>query len=255
MAAIPQYEFEFDVSDEFDPGSRLVVGTANPGMIGLTAVDYLVTHSGATEAGHVTARGLPDITPFTDGTPRHPTRLYTLDEADMTVLLSEVFLPVWVSDQFVDALLSFADAHGIEEVTVAYGVPFPHAPEEHAIFHVATEAYPSDRLEEAGVPPLQGGFFDGVVGELVSRSLDADAPPAGVLVAPAHPPGPDLEGALLMLDAIEALYGIDVDEAELRNRVEELRRHYQELADRMQTLGESESPRSSRDYPEDRMFM
>lgn len=254
MSAIPHFEFAFDVTEEFDPGSRLVVGTANPGMVGLTAVDYLVTHSESAEGGHVRAHGLPDITPFTDGAPRHPTRLYTVDDADVTVLLSEVFLPVAVSEPFVDALLSFAGAHGIEEVTVVHGVPFPHGPEEHAVFHVATPEYPTDRLGEAGASPLRGGFFDGVVGELVSRSLDTDAPPVGVLVTPAHPPGPDLEGALLMLDAIEALYGVTVDEEELRNRAEELRNHYQELADRMQTL-ESEASISSRDYPEDRMFM
>jgi uncharacterized protein len=252
MSAIPT--FEFSVADDVDVGSRLVVGTAHPGMVGLSAVDYLVTHAESTQVGAVTARGLPDITPFTDGRPRYPTRLYTVADADLTVLLSEVFLPVGVGEPFVDGLLSFVDGHGIEEVTVVHGVPFPHGPDEHAVFYVATDGHRTGDLERAGVGPLRGGFFDGAVGELVSRGLDDAAPPVGVLVTPAHPPGPDLDGALLVLEAVSELYRVTVDEAELRQRADELRRHYQELADRMQSLAESELPLSSREYPEDRMF-
>lgn len=251
----PEPRFDFEIDDEFTPGSRLVVGSAYPGMVGLTVADYLVTHTDSTRIGQVTAREFPDIAPFTDGTPRHPSRLYNVADVDVCVLVSELFLPVGISEPFVDALVSFVETHEIEEITVVYGVPFPHGPEEHSVFYVATEGYREEDIGETDIPPLRGGFFDGVVGELVTRGLEASAPPVGVLVTPAHPPGPDLEGALLMLDAVETLYGVDVDGDELRMRAEELRRHYQELADRMQTLGETELPLSSRDYPEDRMFM
>lgn len=252
MVASPS--FEFSVADGFDPGSRLVVGTASPGMVGLTAVDYLVNHAETAQVGHLTVRGLPDIAPFTDGAPRYPLRLYDVADADLTVLLSEVFLPVGVSEPFVDELLAFADAYGVAEITVAYGVPFPHGPEEHGVFYVATEGYRARTVDDPDLPPLQGGFFDGYVGELVIRGLDAGTPPVGVLVTPAHPPGPDLEGALRVLGAIGDLYGIAVDEAELRERAEELRRHYQELADRMQSLSDGDASLSNREYPEDRMF-
>jgi len=140
MAASPLTPaFEFDVAPDAVAGSRLVVGTASPGMVGLSAVDYLVTHADTTQIGQVTARGLPDVTPFSDGTPRYPSRLYSVADVDVTVLLSEVFLPVGVGEPFVDALVDFTDGHGIEEVTVVYGVPFPPGPDEHAAFYVATE--------------------------------------------------------------------------------------------------------------------
>jgi phosphoribosylamine--glycine ligase len=167
----------------------------------------------------------------------------------------EVFVPVSAAEPFADALLSFADGHGVEEVTVVYGVPFPHGPEEHAVYAVATEDYRERTLAGTDIAPLRGGFFDGLVGELLARGLGADAPSVGVLVTPAHPPGPDLEAALLVLDALESIYGVGIDEAELRARVEETRRQYLELADRMGSLGERDLPLSARDYPEDRMFM
>ncbi|ELZ28001.1 hypothetical protein C474_15909 [Halogeometricum pallidum JCM 14848] len=247
--------FEFGVPDDANVGSRLVVGTAFPGMVGLSAVDYLVAHSASTQVGQVTARGLTDITPFTDGTPRYPMRLYDVPDFDMTVLVSELFLPVGVGEPFSDALVAFANEREIEEITVVYGVPFPHGPEEHAVFYVATEEYRARHLDGTDIPPLGGGFFDGFLGELMVRGLGAEAPPVGALVTPAHPPGPDLDAALLVLDAVEKLYGVAIDEAELRQRAEELRRQYQELAERMQTLEDGEHPLSSRDYPEDRMFM
>jgi uncharacterized protein len=224
-------------------------------MVGLTAVDYLVTHAETSQIGHVRAHGLPDVTPFADGVPRHPTRLYDVAGVDATVLLSEVFLPVGAAEPFVDGLLSFVEEAGIEEVTVVYGVPFPHGPDEHAVFSVATDRYRERTLADTGITPLRGGFFDGLVGEVVARGLDEDGPAVGVLVTPSHPPGPDLDAAILVLDAVETLFGVEVDEAELRSRADEIRRQYLELADRIQSLGDADLPLSAREYPEDRMFM
>lgn len=247
--------FEFSVDEGYAAGSRLIAGLANPGMAGLSAVDYLVSNFETTQVGHVSTHDLPDITPFSDGVPRHPIRLYDAPGVDLTIVLSELYLPVGVADPFAEAMIRYANDNGVDEVTVPYGVPFPHGPEEHAVFHVATEDYRERHLGGGEIPPLRGGFFDGVVGELMTRSMEATAPPVGALVTPAHPPGPDLEGALLLLDALEHVYGFEVDETELRHRSDELRRYYQELADRMQALGDGEGSMTGGDYPEDRMFM
>jgi len=241
--------FEFHRSDGTGIDSRLLVGFASPGMASLVAVDHLVSNLEATMAGHVNSPDLPAIAPFSDGTPRRPTRLYDTD-ADLSLLVSEVFLPVGIGDRFADAVVEFADENGVEEITALYGVAYPHGPEEHAVFSVATESYPSERLAENGIAPLRGGFLDGIPGGLLTRGLDQDTPAVGTLVTPAHPPGPDFEGALLLLDAVRNQYGIDVDTAELEERSEEVRRYYQELADRMQAVSEDDG-----DLPEDRMYM
>jgi len=247
--------FEVRARSDVDYGSTLLLGTANPGLAGLTVGDYLVRSTGTEPAGHVRALGLADVTPFTAGEPRHAFRLYPLAGADVTLLASEVFLPVGAAEEFASALLGWADSAGVDEVAVCHGVPYPHGPEEHRVFHVATAGFRDRRLvgpdaAEPVVPPMPGGFLDGVVGELMTAGLE-DETAVGVLVTPTHPPGPDLEAALRFLETLESLYDLSVDPTALRERAEEQRRYFAELANRVESLDRGETS----DYPEDRMFM
>lgn len=248
--------FEIELADGAELGDQLLVGLAGVGVAGLTAADYLVTHVETTQVGHVRSRNLPDITPFTEGQPRHPIRLYEVEDRDLTVLLCEVFLPLGVVDAFADAVLQRAVDEGVTELTVFHGSPFPHREEEHVVFHVATEEYRARHFDADGsVGPLAGGFFDGIVGEFLVRSLDGDAPPTGVLVTPTHLPGPDFEAAIRLLGALEPIFGVTVSEMELRERASEMERYYAELAERIQSLQEGGRSPETGDYANDRMYM
>jgi uncharacterized protein len=76
-----------------------------------------------------------------------------------------------------------------------------------------------------------------------------------VFVTPAHPPGPDVDGALLFLDSIEEAYGLSVDRQPLEELSENIKQHYETLAERMQTVTESEDARADREFYADRMYM
>lgn len=247
--------FDVTVPADRKPGETLVVGLSSVAMAGLTAADYLVRHLESELVGAVVPDGLPAIAPFEAGVPRHHTRIYDVPELPLAVLVGELFLPPWVAQPFAEAVLDWADRAGVEEVVVLHGVPFPHGEQEHAVFSVANDRYRERRLDGSDVPPLAGGVLDGTAGELVTRSLGDDGHAVGVFITPTHPPGPDVDAALLLIEALEATYGIDVDEAELRALSEELKRYYTELADRMETLGQADQPLASRDFPEDRMYM
>lgn len=247
--------FEVEITSEFVPGETLIVGVADIGVAGLTAVDYLTTHVESEQIGHVKTRNLPDITPFSEGKPRRPMRLYSTEDPNLTIFISEVFLPVGVADSLTDTLFDWISTNGLREIAILYGAPFPHAEEEHVVFHVGTDRFREKHFADSDIEPLAGGFFDGVVGELVTRGLDESAPPIGVLVTPAHFPGPDFDGALRLINGVEAVYDVEIDEDELKERSEEMKKYYQEFAERMQMLREEEQPFYSRDYPEDRMYM
>jgi uncharacterized protein len=251
----PDPTFEMDVQSETPSGETLLVGLSNLGMAGVTAADYLVRHLDSEQVGHVRAHNFPAITPFQNGEPRHPMRLYTLEDTALSVLLGELFVPVWATHPFTDALLEWISSAAVEEIAVLHGVPFPHGPEEHAVFHVSTPEYRERHLVDAGIQPLSGGFLDGVVGDLVAQGLDEGGPPVGVYISPTHPPGPDIDAALLLLDTLQDIYGFTIDEEELQARSEELKQYYQELTQRMESLSEDEQSLVTQDYPEDRMFM
>jgi len=247
-----RFEVRADPADT--AGETLVLGLSTPGMAGLSAVDYLVRQHDLESIGHVRTSGQPAIAPFEDGTPRHPIRLYADRDLGLTVLICELFVPVTVAEAFADGLLSWVDRTDLSDIAVLHGIPYPHGPEGHDVFVTATPAYRERRLDGVDIDTLTGGFFDGVVADIVLRSLDGDAPPTGVFVTPSHPPGPDLEAAIRLLEAVERVEGVTLDREELERSAAETRQYYAELAERMnRDAGEKQV--GTREYPEDRMFM
>ncbi|GAB3672809.1 proteasome assembly chaperone family protein [Halopiger thermotolerans] len=165
--------FEIRVADDAPVGDVLLIGLTDVGTASLTAADYLVTSLETTQIGHVAARNLPIGTPVEAGAPRHPIRLYAVEETSITILVSEVFVPVSVADPFAEAVFEWATDRGIEELGVLHGVPFPHSETEHRLFYAATQSYRQDRFEETApsdLEPLPGGVLDGVNGELLVRA-------------------------------------------------------------------------------------
>lgn len=250
----PQTEFTIDCPI-IEPGQTLLVGLAAPGMASLTAVNQIVDEHESTEIGHISPDELPAITPFEDGVPRHHTRLYDLDGVDIVVLLSELFVPPWAARPFVGEVLDWATRSQIEELAMFHPVPYEHAPEDHQTFHIASEEYRTNRLDDEQIPAMKGGVLDGVPSEFLSHSLEGEGPPTGIYVTPAHPPGPDIDGALFFLDALESVYGLEIDRAELEDLSREIKTHYETLAERMTTLEEAEKARDEREFYADRMYM
>ena len=67
---------DFKIEHQADPSTALLCGFSAYGLAGLTAVGYLVDHLKLEAYGYIRAEGLPSITPFEAGAPRHPIRLF-----------------------------------------------------------------------------------------------------------------------------------------------------------------------------------
>lgn len=236
---------EFSVSTDVDPASTLVVGVAEMGLAGLTAVDYVVDQLDLAETGHVKATETRSIVPFQGGTPRHHTRLFGGSDQDVTFLLGELFVPPETAARFAQEVLDWAAGHDVEEVVVLSGVPFPHGPDEHRTFYVATEDYRKRRLDDAEVPPMGRGFLEGVSGAILERGLDSDLR-TGVFVTPVHAQAPDADAALRLLETTLPLYDLPVDTGPLRAFAEEIGQYYADLESRMKEVRE--------ESPADRMY-
>ena len=237
----------FEITAVPERATTLVCGFSRFGLAGLTAVDYLADHLEMEPIGHVVSAELPAITPFENGVPRHHTRLFSREDLDIVVLVNELFVPLFAADSLARSILEWMDGNAIEEVAVLAGVPVAHGPEEHRVFHVATEDYRARRLDGVDVPGMGNGFLDGVNASLLSRGMDTDLR-TGVFLTPVHAQAPDVDAALRLIDGFEQVYGLDVDSGPLEAFATEVQQYYRELAGRLQNVEQAH-------IPEDRMYM
>ena len=237
---------DFTITTDGTPGETLLAGFSSFGLAGLTAVDFVVDQLELEQTGHLSVEGLPAMTPFQDGRPRHHTRLFSRDDLDVTVLVGELFVPAVAGGAFADAVLEWTARNGVGEIAVLSGVPIPHAPDEHLTYYVATDDYRERRLTDAEIPPMGRGFFDGTNGALVERGIDSSLGVC-VYVTPVHAQVPDVDAAVRLVETAERVYGLGVDADPLEAFAVEVRQHYAELAQRLQ---EREA-----EMPEDRMYM
>ncbi|MXR42629.1 proteasome assembly chaperone family protein [Halobaculum sp. WSA2] len=273
----------FHVATEREPASTVIGGFSQFGLAGLTAVDFLVDHLELEQTGHLSAEGLPTITPFENGRPRHPTRLFSRDDLDVTLLVGELFVPNSLAEPFSRAVLDWTERANVDEIAVLSGAPFPHEPTEHHTFYVASDDYramhfpesdPDDDRGEAAAPdtagatdatdtthatdttdsvdpgtvrPMANGFLDGTNAALLARSMESDLRGC-VYVTPVHPQTPDVDAAIRLVEAVEEVYGLDVDTGPLEAFASQVGDYYRSLADRLEEQAEEEQP-------SDRMYM
>ncbi|MDX1745770.1 MAG: PAC2 family protein [Halobacteriales archaeon] len=241
----------FDVEhDDDSPSSTLVLGFSEFGLAGLTAADYLVAQLDLEQTGRVLVEGLPVITPFADGVPRHHTRLFSREDLDLTVLVGELFVPGGAAMRFSEGVLGWSEETRFEEVVILSGVPVAHGPEEHRPYYVASPDFTEARLTDTDITPMGGGFLDGVNGAMMSRGLDSPLRTC-LLTTPAHARAPDADAALRLLEAFLSIYDLDVDLGPMTEFAARVAEHYEELDARMQAARKEEA----RSIPEDRMYM
>lgn len=230
----------FDVVHETDPSEVLLAGFSEFGLAGLTAVDYLVDQLDLEETGHIAAEGLPSIAPFSNGVPRHHTRLFSRPDLDLTVLIGELFVPLGAADPFASAVIDWTASEGIEEIAVLSGVPIAHGPDAHRTFYIATADYREKRLVEVDLDTtlqaMGNGYLSGINGGLVTRGLD---PSLAICVfsTPVHTQGPDVDAALRLLETIKEIYGLDVDTDPLKEFAANVADHYERLAEHVEDTG------------------
>ncbi|KPN32046.1 PAC2 family protein [Halolamina pelagica] len=249
MDPTPERSRQFAVEDTEAPKETLLCGFASYGLSGLTAVDFLIDQLELTETGHVTAEGMPSITPFENGTPTHHTRLFSRPDLELTLLKNELFVPPALSGPFGEAILDWTEHHGVAEIVVVDAVPMRHSPDDHRTYYVATDDYRRRRLDgDEGLPPMARGYLDGVTGALVEQGIDSPLA-VGVFRTPVHEQIPDIDAAIRLIDTVSELYGLTVDTEPLQEFADEIERYYNELADRYEAAAERE-----RAF-DDRMFM
>ncbi len=251
MNHLPSFRVETRVDG--NPYDTVIAAFPTRDMAGITTVDYTINTTAVEKIAHIRGEGTNDIATIRDGEPHHPIRVYNAPGLELTFLYSEVFLPMAFADRLAAAIEDWCRDAGVELLTIVHGATFPHSEEDHVPFFAASDGYRDRALSGVdGITGLPVGVLDGLPGELLLRGTDAAGIDTGVLVTPAHLPGPDIDAALTLLEAVQAVHDVTIDDTALRERGEELREYYRGLVDRSRA---TEISPMVRDFPEDRMFM
>lgn len=239
---------QFAVEGTEEPKETLLCGFASYGLSGLTAVDFLIDQLELAQTGHVSAEGMPSITPFENGRPTHHTRLFSRPDLDLTLLKNELFVPPALSGPFGEEILSWTERHGVREIVVVDAVPMQHGPDDHRTYHVATDDYHERRLPEDGpTAPMARGYLDGVTGALVEQGIDSPLA-VGVFRTPVHEQMPDVEASIRLAETVNDIYGLEVDTAPLQTFADEIQRYYEELAERYEAAAKRDEAFDDRMY-------
>ncbi len=87
--------------------------------------------------------------------------------------MAEQFVPPALGERLAAAVPDWTESAGVSERGVLSGVPIPHGPDAHRTFHVATEDSHERRLDDGRVPPMESGFLDGTNASLLERGIDS----------------------------------------------------------------------------------
>jgi uncharacterized protein len=227
-------EISLTIEADEPPSETVIAAFTYPGMGGMIACNYLIEELDLEQTGYIQADGLPALAPFENGRPYHPTRLHSRSDLDVTVLTSELPVPLHATEVFGRELLTWILDRDIDEVAILLGVGgLRNVGSSDEIHYVASPDYTERRLQEVEFTPLAGGFFDGITASLVSRAIDTPLR-AGVLVTSTRTQGIDPDASLRLVEAVNQLYELGADTDRLRRFATEIRQHYEQLMQRMQ---------------------
>ena len=242
-------EISLDIEAAEPPETNLIIAFPGPGMGAISANQYLIEQLGLTESGSIRAEGIAAITPFADGRPYHHTRLFTSHDVGCSIVISELPIPIHLSEPFGRILVDWVEANGVDEVTILTTMSSLERTDE--LYYVASDDYYEYRLVDHSISPLTGGFFTGVNASLTSRAIDTDLRVGVLATGVERPQLLDGEAALRLVEGLEQIYGLGVDTDELRQFAERTRDYYRQLVEQV----EAQVQAQQRSPYEDRGFM
>lgn len=220
-------------------GADVVVGFPGPGLVGGIVIEELVETLGLENAGSIGGSILPPHLVVEDGVPQWPVVCFRAP--GILAVKVEVELGDGEAHAFARELTAFLRTAGARSVLVAEGVPgapvevedlletgLPPREEDVPVCGATSDRALRERIEAAGMDPLDDGVFGGGAAATLLWAETAGLPAALVCVS-ARPNLPDVRAAASLVTALARMLGLGVDVEDLRERGEELERAWMRI--------------------------
>ena len=197
---------------EADPsrlGGTAVCGFSTVGSVGVIATSHLIGSLQLSPMGTVLHPRFPAVALIHDSVPKHPVRVYQGD--GIGVFTSEIQFTSEHDVYFANTVLEWFTKGGFDRLVVIDGVVSNELgiKEESELWGVSSTSVGRDQLDNSSIQRIQQGVVTGIAGYLIAegerRGLDVTA-----LLAECNPMYPDARAAIIAVEGLSELVGIDV---------------------------------------------
>ncbi|TFF95240.1 proteasome assembly chaperone family protein [Candidatus Thorarchaeota archaeon] len=207
----------------------LVCCFPSAGVVGTIAANTMIEQFNMEEIAHVRSKYMPSAAVFLDGLLRHPFRIHAKEEQNLIVVTTE--LPIAEQGMYAvsSALLDWASSIGVKETVILDGIPVQGMPSDRKVLYAAEREKLADLESDESMEILKKGIITGIAGSILSETLCRDMV-GFALLTPAIAVIPDPDGAVQLLTALNRLYDVGVDVAELEESGDQIRKKMEEMA-------------------------
>ena len=197
---------------EADPsrlGGTAVCGFSTVGSVGVIATSHLIGSLQLSPMGTVLHPRFPAVALIHDSVPKHPVRVYQGD--GIGVFTSEIQFTSEHDVYFANTVLEWFTKGGFDRLVVIDGVVSNELgiKEESELWGVSSTSVGRDQLDNSSIQRIQQGVVTGIAGYLIAegerRGLDVTA-----LLAECNPMYPDARAAIIAIEGLSELLGVDV---------------------------------------------
>lgn len=197
--------------------ATLVVGFPTSGLVGSIAASYLASKLGMEFVGYYTSEKIPPVTAIHDYKPLPPIRVYASEEKHLVVVLSEIIVPISISNEMARHIAELADKVNSPVVITLGGISQNEA--EHAVYAISTDSrLAEDLVKRKLVKKVKEGATTGVVGLLLFPGIVKQ--PVLALLGESETERPDPGAAADVLRTLSKIIDVDVDTGELEKEAE-----------------------------------
>ncbi len=218
----------------------IVVGFPGIGLVGSVATSYFVEKSGFRLAGYVSCNEFAPLAAIHNYVPLPPVRIYYSKEKNMVVVLSEIVVPVSVSNELAYKILDLAKEFGSKRIISVGGISLKEG--ENAVYVVGNDRKETDALISKKIgKSIKEGATTGVTGTLLAIGSVTGYSILAVL-AEASPDFVDPKAASNALQTLSKIINVPINTLELEKEARVLAQGAKESAIKSRALGKKSEP-------------
>lgn len=221
-------------------------GFVGPGMAGLVTTGYIIEKLNLKEIAHVRSEHIPPVVVFVGAKLRHPFRIYSDDSGKIVAMICEMPIDIEGLYEISMVLLDWAEQIRASEIAILDGVPVSGIPEDRKAWSVADESKIKE-LEQKGVSAITTAVIGGIGGSILNQCLTRRI--SGIsLLTPVSVDVPDPGAPLVLIRALNQIYGLDIGTSELEENVQRLNARLSELSQQYSKLGDQSADKDKQLY-------